>query len=116
MILRCLGLVLVLLSPVLAQSLPPTMPQPSAEDRKQLEAGLGGLNQQINSLRKELRDRADLLELLADVEIYAKAVRFPLAYGEICETAKARKAIDAGMARAALLRDGKAPWLNGGGL
>src|SRR5437667_12483853 len=115
MIFRWLGLVLVLASPVLAQSLPPTMPQPSAEDRKQLEAGLVELDKQIESLKVELKDRANLLELLPDVEIYGKAVRFPLAYGEICEAAKARKAIETGMARAASLRDSKAPWVTSGG-
>src|SRR6267143_1836626 len=100
MILRCLVLGFVLVSPIFGQSLPPAMPQPSAEDRSQLKAGLAELDKQIESLKVELKDRANLLELLPDVEIYAKAVRFPLAYGEICESAKARKAIETGMARA----------------
>src|SRR5947207_14163978 len=116
MILRCLMLSLVLATVAFGQSLPPTMPQPSAEDRKQLEAGLAELDKQIESLKIELKDRANLLALLPDVEIYAKAVRFPLIYGEICESVKARKAIETGMARAASLSDGKAPWVSSGGV
>jgi pimeloyl-ACP methyl ester carboxylesterase len=109
-------LVLVLATAVFGQSLPPTMPQPSGEDRKQLEAGLGELGRQIEGLRKDLKDRPNLLGLLADVEIFHKAVRFPLEYGEICDAAKARRALETGMKRAALLRDGKTPWVSEGGV
>jgi pimeloyl-ACP methyl ester carboxylesterase len=109
-------LVLVLATAVFGQSLPPTMPQPSAEERKQLEAGLGELGKQIEGLRRDLKDRPNLLEKLADVEIFHKAVRFPLEYGEICDVAKARKALEMGMKRAELLKEGKTPWVSEGGV
>src|SRR6266850_836302 len=113
---RLLMLSLVLATPVFGEFMPPPGPQPSEEDRKQLQAGLNELGKQIEALRKELKDRPALLELLPDVEIFHKAVRFPLEYGEMCDVPKARKALDTGMKRAALLREGKAPWASEGGV
>src|SRR5947208_16207627 len=114
--LRPLMLGLVLATPVFGEFLPPPGPVPSEEDRKQLQAGLNELGKQIELLRKDLVDRPNLLELLPDVEIFHKAVRFPLEYEEICDVAKARKALDMGMKRAELLREGKTPWVNEGGV
>src|SRR5258706_6263479 len=114
--LRLLMLGLVLATPVFGEFLPPPGPVPSEEDRKQLQAGLNELGKQIESLQKDLKDRPNLLELLPDVEIFHKAVRFPQEYGELCDAAKARRALDAGMKRAALLKDGKKPWGNDGGV
>src|SRR5438445_592712 len=111
-----LTLVLVLAKPVFGQFLPPPGPQLSQEDRKDLQARVDELGKQIESLRKELKDRPNLLELLPDVEIFRKAVRFPLEYDEICDVGKARRALDAGTKRAALLREGKAPWTSEGGV
>ncbi len=107
---------LVLSTPVFGEFLPAPGPRLSVEDRKQLQAELDELGKQIETLRKDLKDRPNLLELLPDVEIFYKAVRFPLEYEEICDVTKARKALDAGMKRAALLRDGKTPWVNEGGV
>src|SRR6266568_8066479 len=90
-----LTLVLVLATPAFGEFLPPPGPQLSAEDRKQLQAGLDELGKQIESLKKELKDRPNLLELLPDVEIFHKAVRFPLEYEEMCDLGKARRALDA---------------------
>src|SRR5207245_10665596 len=103
-----LALVLVLARPVFGEFLPPPGPQLSQEDRKQLQAGLDELGKQIESLKKELKDRPNLLELLPDVEILHKTVRFPLEYEEICDVAEARGALDAGMKRGEVLREGKA--------
>src|SRR5882762_3061631 len=114
--LRLLMLVLVLATPGFGEFLPPPGPTPSEEDRKQLQAGLTELGKQIDSLRKDLKDRPNLLELLPDVEIFHKAVRFPLEYDEICDVAKARRALDTGMKRAELLREGKIPWTSEGGV
>src|SRR5258706_6449144 len=114
--LRLLILGLVLATPVFGEFLPPPGPTPSEEDRKQLQAGLNELGKQIESLRKDLKDRPNLLELLPDVEIFHKAVRFPLEYGEMCDVTKARRALDAGMKRAALLREGKTKWTSEGGM
>ncbi len=114
--LRLLPLVLVLATPVFAEFLPAPGPQLSPADRKTLQAGVDALGKQIESLRKELKDRANLLALLPDVEIFHKAVRFPLEYDEPCDIAKARRALDIGMKRAELLRDGKTPWVTEGGV
>src|SRR5687768_15726210 len=110
MMLRLLMMGMVLAGPVLAQGLPPSMPQPSAEERKQLEAGLARLGKEIDALRIQLKDQPRALRLLPDVEIFHKAVRFPLEYGEICDVAKAKKAIQSGLERAELLKNGKSPW------
>src|SRR3954470_1366885 len=114
--LRLLILGLVLATPVFGEFLPAPGPLPSKEDNHQLQAGVDELGKQIESLRKELKDRPNLLELLPDVEIFHKAVRFPLEYDEICDVAKARRALDAGMKRAALLKEGKTPWTSEGGI
>src|SRR4051812_10497291 len=96
-------LVLVLATPLFGEAMPPPGPQPSEEDRKQLQAGLNELGKQIEALRSDLKDRPNLLELLPDVEIFHKAVRFPLEYGEMCDGPRAKRALDAGMKRAKLL-------------
>src|SRR5258706_16217909 len=114
--LRLLMLGLVLATPVFGEFLPPPGPVPSEEDRKQLQAGLNELGKQIESLQKDLKDRPNLLELLPDVEIFHKAVRFPLEYGEMCDVAKARRAVDGGREGGALFRGGKAPWEGEGGV
>jgi hypothetical protein len=113
---RLLTLVLVLATSVFGEFLPPPGPQMAENDRKELAAGGTELGKKIESLRKELKDRPNLLELLPDVEIFQKAVRFPLEYEEMCDVGKARKALDVGMKRAALLRDGKTPWTTEGGV
>src|SRR5258706_14213709 len=89
---RLLMLGLVLATPVFGEFLPPPGPVPSEEDRKQLQAGVDELGKQIESLRKDLKDRANLLELLPDVEIFHKAVRFLLEYGGLCDCANGRRA------------------------
>jgi len=109
-------LVLVLATPVFGEFMPPPGPELSGEDRKQLQAGADALGKQIESLRNELKDRPNLLALLPDVEIFHKAVRFPLEYDEICDVGKARRALDVGMKRAELLKQGKAPWVTEGGV
>jgi hypothetical protein len=113
---RLLPLVLVLAMVAMAQALPPANPRPSAEERKELAVGLEKLGKEIESLKAELKDRPKLLELMPDVEIFHKAVRFPLEYGEICEFSKARRALETGMKRAGLLREGKTPWVSEGGV
>src|SRR2546421_4028710 len=110
--LRRLMLVLVLATPVFGQKLPPTTPQPTEEEKKELEASLADLGRQIEALRREAKKYA----LLPDVEIYHKAVRFALTYGEMCETSRARKALQIGLERAELLRKEESPWVNEGGV
>ena len=48
-------------------------------DRAELQAGLNQLAKEIDGLRTSLKSKAALLELLPDVEIFHKAVRWALA-------------------------------------
>jgi acetyl esterase/lipase len=114
---RAVAIVCVLLLPAHAavaqgfKPLPPPSTKPiSDKDRGELEAGAAALVQQIEQLRAELHDRPKLLALLADVQIYLNAVRYPLKYNEPTDAAKAKTALTAGMQRARDLREGNAPW------
>jgi hypothetical protein len=91
---------------------PPGVVVPDA-DRQELEKGVDELARQIVALRDSLEAKPKLLVLLPDVQIYEKAVRWALSHNEffnVREVAVAKKLLGQGMARAELLRDGKAPW------
>ena len=91
----------------------------SAVDRAELERGAVGLKNEIDSLRVALKSKPNLLERLADVEVYHKAVHWALAYDEFYksnEVAIARGLLNNGRERAANLREGKAPWMGTNGL
>jgi pimeloyl-ACP methyl ester carboxylesterase len=93
--------------------IPPPGIAVSTADRAELEAGVKELGDQIGSLRALLKTRPELLDLLPDVQIYHNAVRYALAYNEFFrdrEISTAKALLKQGMERAALLRDGKAPW------
>ena len=90
-----------------------------AADRKDLESGLEKLHKDIEILRKELTGKPALLELLPDVLIYDKAVRWALTYNEffnVREIPVARTLLKQGLERARLLHEGKAPWTTATGL
>jgi pimeloyl-ACP methyl ester carboxylesterase len=87
--------------------------------RKELQAGADDLGKQIEALRQTLTGKADLLELLPDVQIFHNAVRYPLAYNEFYDLKDvdiARTLLRLGRERAAQLREGKAPWTSATGL
>lgn len=92
------------------KQLPPAGNDLSPNDRKELEAGAAKLGEEIDDLRLTLKAKPDLLALLPDVQIYHNAVRYPLAYHEPIDPAKARKGIADGLERAKQLRDGKPEW------
>jgi dienelactone hydrolase len=97
---------------------PPGIMVPAAE-RAELEAGVHQLGGEIEALKALLSDRPALLELLPDVQIYHNAVRYALRYDEFFnerEIAAAKTLLQQGMERAALLREGKAPWTTATGL
>src|SRR6185295_15386375 len=98
-----------------AQLPPPGKPIPDA-DRQELEQAVQQLATAITVLQRELATKPDLLDLLPDVQIYHKAVDWPLRFNEPLDLAKARAALAEGMKRARLLREGKAPWLTAGGV
>src|SRR5438105_3409009 len=52
-------------------------------DLKAMKEQLAGLQAQVRELRIALKGKPALLELLPDVEIYEKAVRYAVEYGEL---------------------------------
>ncbi len=104
-----------------AKLLPPAgiaIPDP---DRTELTAATAALAANFAALRTELTaaKKTSLLALLPDVEIFHKAVDWPLRYDEFFspkEVATARHLLAVGRERIAALRSGKAPWLDATGL
>ncbi|HJT77560.1 MAG TPA: prolyl oligopeptidase family serine peptidase, partial [Gemmataceae bacterium] len=97
---------------------PPGIKIPDA-DRHELQAGLDELGKQIDTLRTALKGKPALLDLLPDVQVYHKAVRYALQYDEFykpAEISTAKALLKQGMERARLLREGKAPWTTATGL
>ncbi|MCX6900577.1 MAG: prolyl oligopeptidase family serine peptidase [Verrucomicrobia bacterium] len=98
---------------------PPPGIEVPAEDRAELEAGLKKLGAEIESLRGAVKSQSAKLELLPDVEIYHKAVRYALTYNEFFkkpEIAVAKTLLRQGAERAEALRIGKTPWNTSTGL
>ena len=94
-----------------------------AADREVLTAGLNELTATIAAAAEAQKARPALLELLPDVEVYAKAVRYALTYDEMYVEGKNRNDVAAakailakGMDRAKELRDGKPTWPTATGL
>jgi hypothetical protein len=99
--------------------IPPMGIKLSEEDRTWLSFETAWLEYEIANLGLTLKKRPDLLDLLPDVQIYHKAVRYALKYGEFFnagELATARKLLEEGRERAAFLRKGSAPWATATGL
>ena len=74
-------------------------------DADEIKAGLAQLQADIKAIGKH--------ELLPDVEIYEKAVRYAVTYREVFDAKgipALRNVLRAGLERAALLKDGKTPW------
>ncbi len=93
--------------PSKVRPIPPKGVDVPESDRLLLKAGVDELGKQIEELRTELKGRAALLELLPDIQIYEKAVRYALTYNEIFnlrEVAAAKKQLEQGMERARQLR------------
>lgn len=84
--------------------------QPTSEEKQRIQAKLDELDSRI----RELRSKKTNDDLLADVEIYAEAARWKLAYPEeFFRQQSVEDTVDVlnqGLARAAQLQDGKAPW------
>jgi dienelactone hydrolase len=97
---------------------PPGVAVPDA-DKAELQAACDDLGKDIDETRKALKGKADLLDLLPDVQIYHNAVRYALAYNEFYDLKEldiARNMIKQGKERAAQLRDGKPQWTTQTGL
>ncbi len=87
---------------------PPAGTTIPAADRDEIAAGLGELQQLIKDIGTH--------ELLPDVQIYEKAVRWALDYNEIYDgkgakpAANVKKVLAAGLDRAKALKAGRTPW------
>jgi hypothetical protein len=97
---------------------PPGIAVPD-KDRKEIQAGLDDLGKDIEALRKDLHGKPALLELLPDIEIFPKAVRYALAYNEFYNPREfdvARRLLQEGRDRAQQIRVGETPWTTASGL
>ncbi|MFO0852306.1 MAG: prolyl oligopeptidase family serine peptidase [Gemmataceae bacterium] len=99
---------------------PKGSPVPDA-DRKELEAGLADLGVAVAELAKS-RD-PQVADLLPDVEVFHKAVRYALQYDELYVEKKGRddiavskRLLKQGLQRAAELKAGKPSWVHQTGL
>lgn len=85
--------------------------EPSPQDRSKLENQLKELQQQI----KQLKQNKDIKQsLLADVEVYAKAVEWILRHNEFYKPHYVKdtsKVLEAGLKRAQQLKAGKPEWM-----
>jgi dienelactone hydrolase len=100
----------VAVPPEKEQPVPPKGIEVPAETQRELSDGLNDLGKEIDKLRSELTDKPALLELLPDIEVYHKAVRYALEYQEFYdkgEFAIAKSLLQQGMDRARQLRGGK---------
>jgi dienelactone hydrolase len=95
---------------------PKDLPPPGVaipdQDRAELTAEAAELGKEVAAL-KLAKLGGGMGELIPDVEIFHKAVDWALRYNEfynVKEVATARALLKEGKARAAALRDGKAPW------
>jgi hypothetical protein len=92
---------------------PPKGVEVPAADLAELKRQLAAFQAQIRELKIGLKAKPALVELLPDVVIYEKAVRYAVEYGEffnVKEVSAAKELLKQGMMRAAHLIDGKAPW------
>ncbi len=96
--------------PAKVKPIPPPGNAIPAEDRAEIATGLAELQQLIKDIGKH--------ELLPDVRIFEKAVRWALDYNEIFDgkgkgakpATNVKKALAAGLERAKQLKVGKTPW------
>jgi pimeloyl-ACP methyl ester carboxylesterase len=88
-------------------------------DLKELQAGLVNLKKELDALPAALAGKPALAELIPDVEVYHKAVRYAVEYGEFFnarEIPVAKKLLAEGLQRAKELKDGKPSWTTATGL
>jgi hypothetical protein len=99
--------------------IPPIGIEVTTEIRTKLEKGLANLESELEKTRKALTKKPEMLRLLPDVEVFAKAVRYALEGKQFYkkqEFEEAEKQLAQGMDRATSLRGGEAPWTRQKGL
>ena len=102
-----------------AERVPPKGVEVPAPVKAELEKSLAALDRDIATLKTDLKERRELIELLPDVQIFANAVRFALEddmfygnskTGKVADFDNAKKLLALGAERAKDLRSGKSPW------
>jgi acetyl esterase/lipase len=91
---------------------------PPAEASR-MESELAALGREIEELQEQIRSQPAIADLLPDVEIYHKAVRYALRYHEFYHSREFKTALallQQGKERARALRQGQAPWTTATGL
>ena len=126
--LACLGVVALIClvvalpaqtPPPPAKRLPPAGVEIPTTAREELTAGAASLRKELDVLTAAVANDARRRELLPDVEIFHKAVDWPLRYGEFFDVKQveiARHLLAVGRERLAQLRAGTAPWTDSTGL
>ncbi len=92
---------------------PPGRYAPTEAERAEIAAKLAELDGAIAGLRAKLGDGASARDALADVEVCRKGAAWALRFGEFFEAkdvARIIRTLDKGLARAAALARGRAPW------
>lgn len=103
--------------PEQVRQVPPVGIELSDTDRQELVAGQKELYSQIEELKKS--SDSQILALIPDVEIFARAIRDAVAHRElfsIRDVASAKKVLAEGLSRAQALQNGEAPWTQQTGL
>lgn len=123
LLLVCLVVLLASTGMFGAESLSRRVPPPGlelpTEVRKELDTRTTALATAIEQLRRKAATQLEITELLPDVEVFHKAVRWALDYGEFYrsnEVQGARELLQIGSERAAQLQTGQAPWTQATGL
>jgi len=94
---------------------PPNRYAPTDAERAEIIAKLAGLDAAIVALRAKVGDGASARDALADVEVCRKGAAWALRFGEFFEAkdvARITQTLAKGIARAAALQQGQAPWTN----
>ncbi len=105
--------------PASPRQVPPAGIEIPASDRAELESGVAALAQEIARARRTGNAGERPHGLLADVEIFHKAVHDALTYNEFFDRkqiATAKALLQVGMEREAAVRESKAPWASAPGL
>jgi len=102
-----------------ALRVPPPGKQIPAEARSELAGDAARLSAEISTLRRDLANDSPLRRLLPDVEIFLKAIDWPLRYDEFFrsnDVVTARRLLKQGFERVRELRAGNPSWINATGL
>ncbi len=106
--------------PEKVRPVPPPGVKISDDVRTELLNGADHLRGEIEKLRGDLKSKPNAVALLPDIQIFEKAVRWAVQYGELfnatSEVAAARDQLKQGIERLQQLRDGKPLWISATGL